>query len=243
MNVVVQTPRPVHIDISVNFHGATSGDTLVMKVKGYGHAISQQLFGLDTDLTGPNFNHVDYYDPVGRWGAVTKFYTDVQDVLTWLASLHHVWTNEMKNWMIGDITEGGTPARPMWWAFNNQGVKVLRCGTSVFGENVVLVEAKDGVPVQYVYDDVYPSEAAGTSVHPIVFYRIFGMRKADVGKVTHQSHPWLVHRCNQANAGNTIDWYPKGATIYYPVLDYADWMPNTKATMMLLPKILFYEAA
>lgn len=246
MNIQVLSPRPIS-SLSVKIHGISTppaGDTLVLKVRGYGHDVAVKLFGLDTTLTKDNFNHVDYYDPVGRWSAVTKFYADVQDILPFLRALHPVWTNEMENWLMGDITEGGVPSRPMWWANNNQNQRVLRCGTSVFGENVVMVEARNGLPVEYVYDDLYPAEPSTTRVHPIPFYRVIGMRKSDLGKVTHQSHPWLVHRCNQANSNpvpNTIDWYPKCTTIYYPVLEYADWMPNTKATMMLLPKVMFYE--
>lgn len=244
MNILVKSPRPVS-RVSVNFHGITSPDqTLILKVRGYGHDVAVNLFGLDTTLTKDNFNHVDYYDTVGRWSAVTKFYVDVQDVLPFIRSLHPVWTSEMENWLIGDITDGGVPSRPMWWAEKN-GIPVLRCGTSVFGENVVMVEAQNGKPVEYVYDDKYPTEPSGTS-HPIAFYRVFGMRKSDIGRVTHQSHPWFVHRCNQANSKpmpNTIDWYPKGTTIYYPVLDYADWQPNTNAGMMLIPKVLFYGQA
>lgn len=233
--------------ISVYMHGNNvpppSGETVLMKVKGYGHPESIELFGLDTRLTKDNFNHVDYYDEVGRWNAVTKFYLDVQDTLPALRDLHETWTQPMENWLIGDTTDGAPPGRPMWWALKD-GRRVLRCGSSVFGENVVKVEAHDGMPVEYVLDDVYPEEPSQTRAHPISFYRVIGMRKADVGNVSHQSHPWFVHRCNQANSRpvhNTIDWLPKGETIYYYVLDYSDWMPNTKAAMMLLAKVLFYK--
>jgi len=35
-------------------------NTLVMKIKGYGHQVSSDLFGLDTRLTKDNFNHVNF---------------------------------------------------------------------------------------------------------------------------------------------------------------------------------------
>lgn len=210
-----------------------SPDTVLLKVKGYGHQVSVDLFELDTDLTGPNFNHVDYYDQFGRWNAVTKFYNDVQDVLPWLKSLHPSWTQPMENWLIGDTTGGDKPSRPMWWAEKN-GVRVLRCGTSCFGENLVMVEAVNGKPVEYTFRDSYPGI---NIVVDIPFVRVIGMRRSDIGKVTHQSHPWFIHRANQA-ANNIVDWYPKGTTIYYPILDYADWGINTKVTRMFLPKVL-----
>lgn len=222
--------------IQVRRGASPSADTVLLKVKGYGHQVSKDLFELDTDITGPNFNHVDYYDQFGRWNAVTKFYNDVQDVLPWLKSLHEFWTQPMENWLIGDTTGGDPPSRPMWWAEKN-GERVLRCGTSVFGENVVMVEAVGGKPVEYTFRDSYPGI---NIVVDIPFVRVIGMRRSDIGKVTHQSHPWFVHRANQA-ANNILDWYPKGTTIYYPILDYADWGVNTKVTRMFLPKVLCYS--
>jgi len=213
-----------------------------MKIKGYGHQVSSDLFGLDTRLTKDNFNHVNYYDPVGGWSAVSKFYLDVQDTLVWIRSLHQEWTREQENWLIGDITGGGMPSRPMWWALKN-GQRFLRCGTSAFGENVVMIEASNGLPVEYMYNDKYPGEPATMKPHPIKFWRVIGMKKTDLYNVTHQSHPWFVHRCNQANSRpvhNTIDWNTKGKIIYYPILDYSDWMPNTRFNKMLIPKVLFY---
>lgn len=216
-------------------------DSVVLKVKGYGHPEIIQWFGLDTRLTKPNFNHVDTYDPIGRWSAVTRFQTLSVADYEWLKSIQPNFTREAENWLIGDRTEG-PPSRPMWWDEKN-GQRVLRCGASVFGENPVLVEARDGRPVEYVFEDTYPTEPGNARKHPIVFFRVIGMKPEDRATATNARHPYWIQRCNQANSSpqeNTIDWYPKGVTIFYPVLDYSRWPLNTGFTNAFIARVFFY---
>lgn len=216
---------------------APAENTVIRKVRGYGHADIADLFGLDTNLTGPNFNHVNYYHPGGGgFSAVTNFYKSVD--YAYLMKLQPNPSRPVENWLIGDVTAGGKPSRPLWWDLDNQGQRLLRCGSSVFGENVVAVDAVNGKPTVYYFWAAYPGR---TKEESIPFHRVRGLKPSEMGKVTHQSHPWLIHRCNQANEGNVIDWYPKGETIYYPVWDPMYWQMNTGVTAIYIPAVMFYS--
>lgn len=213
-------------------------DTALRITRQYGDPVMVKYYGLTTALTKDNFCHIDLFDPEGGFGAVTKFWTLCEGKGTeyqFLMSLQpgDVPESEMykkENFLIGDVTEGGPPSRPLWWAKTNLQQVVLRCGTSVCGAQPVLIQTKDGIPIVDIFSrQKYPAEPAGTS-HDIPCYRVVGMTKADLWKVTNQSHPYWIHQWSEAmsrqGVHDIINWEPRGGKIYSPVWG-ASWKTNT----------------
>lgn len=113
----------------------------------------------------------------------------------------------------------GTPTRPYWLVEGGE----LRFGTILFGRQQVQVETyPDGTPVEYERKGKYPARDADEW---IVFYRVLGLRKADYGKVTHESHPWLVQQCTAIEGGKATD-LPRGVVHYHPVWSDLDFPSN-----------------
>lgn len=188
-----------------------------------------------------NFRHSDLWSVKNGFGAVTSFYHDIpfEYVKGIQVEESGVTLNEKINWLIGDTTDGGKPERPMWWAWGKDGsTKVLRCGTSSFSGNPVLIETDAaGKPIIEVYHTAYPGR---NDVEPVPFYRVAGLPAAEMGNANPAETPYWIQRCSQGIwdknlKKDTIDWYPKGGTIYYPFFSYADFPTNTGSPDMLMP--------
>lgn len=130
------------------------------------------------------------------------------------------------------------------------GAMVLRCGTSVFGEQQRLIKTnQDGSPVISKFITNYPTTPTVKELIP--FYHVVGMPKSMIPVMTaeqaegvdlHQKYPYWIQKCNQAvwkNGIDTIDWFPK-EPIYYAIWSMEDWATNTQTTDMLMSAIAFH---
>lgn len=212
-------------------------DTMLATTRQYGDPVMVRDYGLTTALTGDNFSHINLYDPDGGFNAVTKFWTLCEgegDEYRFMMSLQpaDVPPEEMykkENFLIGDVTAGGRPSRPLWWARTSTGQTVLRCGTSVPGSQPVLIRTKNGIPLVDTFQGKYPAEPAG-KVHDIPCYRLVGMTAEDMWNVTHKSHPWFIHQWSEAmtrwGVHDLINWKPRGGEIFSPFWG-TSWRTNT----------------
>lgn len=123
------------------------------------------------------------------------------------------------NWLVNhDLDEGGTPSRP-YWMKNGQ----FRFGTILFGEQLCRVQTdEDGKPVEYIRRGQFPAKGYDEW---ITFYRVVGLRRHEMGSVTHESHPWLVQQCTAIEGGKGTD-KPRGVVHYHPVWSDIDWTTN-----------------
>lgn len=208
--------------------------TGVFMVRGYGDPLMVELMGLDTSLTGPNFNHVDLWHPSGGWGAVHKFQILDRQAMDYLISLQPDDLNDWgftlaqkMNWLVG-VTDGTTPDRPYWTegARWNGNWTSFSFGIMVFGHQLIKVETDaEGKPVEYPFVTSFPNSPGK---RPVTFYKPVGMRRSDIGKFTHRTHPWFIQKAAAANHNpkpNTIDYNPRGV-MYHPVWDLRDWRTN-----------------
>lgn len=119
------------------------------------------------------------------------------------------------NWL---VNHDGSAVRPYWIAKNE-----TRFGTILFGRQLVRVETDAaGKPVEYVRRGQYPGRGYDEM---ITFYRVAGMRRHEMGQVTHESHPWLVQQCTAIEGGKATD-KPRGVVHYHPIWSDNDWPTN-----------------
>ena len=218
----------------------------VFKTLGYGDPIIVELMGLDTTLTGPNFDHIDLYSPTGGWGAVHKFQILDRQAMEYLKSIQPddfmEWGftfNQKMNWLVG-WTDEGSPSRPYWtkgdsWDGNWTSFVF---GIMVFGHQLVKVETDaNGKPVEYMFNTGFPNSSAKRTV---TFYKPIGMKRSEIGKFTHQTHPWFIQKATAANHNpkpNSIDYFPRGV-MYHPVWDLNDWKTNYGSDLYLAKDFL-----
>ncbi|MDL1909709.1 hypothetical protein FBQ81_03295 [Chloroflexi bacterium CFX6] len=125
------------------------------------------------------------------------------------------------NWLVNH-TLSGAPTRP-YWMVERAGKMELQFGTILFGNQLCQVETDgNGQPVEYVRRGQYPARA---NQEMITFYRVIGMRRWQMGQVTHQTHPWLIQQCTAIEGGASTD-RPRGVVHYHPVWSDIDWPSN-----------------
>jgi hypothetical protein len=230
------------LSVSVKFK-----PTGVFTTRGYGDPVMVDLMGLDTSLTGPNFNHVDLYSPTGGWGAVHKFQFLDRQALNYLISIQpddfSQWgftLNQKMNWLV-ENRDGKTPDRPYWtrggdWDGNWTSFEF---GIMVFGHQLVRVETDvNGNPVPYQFRTNFPNSP---KVRDVTFYRPVGMKRSEIGRFTHATHPWFIQKATAANHNpkpNSIDYAPRGV-MFHPVWDLGDWRTNFGSDLFLARDFLF----
>jgi hypothetical protein len=217
-------------------------DTMMVELMSYGD--SQDVidyFGLTCEHLWyepkSNFRHADLYSIVGGFSAVTNFYKDLSSLYDYIVGLQpedpYSSVQSRVNWLIGDTRGGDKPKRPMWWAQDKTG-DVLRCGTSGFGGNPILIETKNGKPVIELHTAQYP---ARDKLEQIPFYRVVGMPKSALASASREETPYWIHRCSEAlwkDGRDVILWSTKGGIILYPFMSFADYPNNTGQVDMLI---------
>jgi hypothetical protein len=91
----------------------------------------------------------------------------------------------------------------------------------VFGGQKIKVEVDGaGAPKVYQFKAYYQSETQA-DLRMLDFYNLVGMRRADMGKYTHATHPWFIQRGTWATMpdNNYHDTWHSGI-VYHPV-----WSP------------------
>lgn len=218
----------------------------IFKTRGYGDPVMVELMGLHTDLTGPNFNHVDLWSPSGGWGAVHKWQILDRQAFNYLKAIQpddfSEWgfiIEQKMNWLIGQ-TDGTPPSRPYWTEGDNwtgNWSKFL-FGIMVFGHQLVKVETDTGgKPIPYVFRTSFPESSQKRDV---IFYKPVGMKRSEIGKFTHETHPWFIQKTTAANERpqpNTIDYAPRGV-MFHPVWDLNDWTTNYGSDLYLAKDFL-----
>lgn len=123
------------------------------------------------------------------------------------------------NWLCNhEMTETSTPSRP-YWIVKDQ----TRFGTILFGEQLCRVQTdEDGDPVEYIRRGQFPAKGYDEW---ITFYRVVGLRRHEMGSVTHESHPWLVQQGTAIEGGKGTD-RPRGVVHYHPVWSDIDYPTN-----------------
>ncbi|HEY5730464.1 MAG TPA: hypothetical protein VIS72_10465 [Anaerolineales bacterium] len=218
----------------------------IFETRGYGDPIIMELMGLDTNLTGPNFNHIDLYSPTGGWGAVHKFQKLDRQAMDYLKSIQPndmaEWgftINQKMNWLVGH-SDGTVPDRPYWTKGDswNRNWTSFVFGIMVFGHQLVKVETNaSGKPREWVFNTTFPNSPKKRDV---VFYKPVGMKRSEIGKFTHETHPWFIQKATAANHNpkpNSIDYAPRGV-MYHPVWDLSDWQTNFGSDLYLAKDFL-----
>lgn len=117
------------------------------------------------------------------------------------------------------VNHEGSGERPYWM----KGTTTLYFGTILFGRQLVQVETDgEGKPVEYVRRGKYPARDVEEM---IAFYRVIGMRRWQMGDVSHTKTPWLVQQCTAIEGGKATDT-PRGAVHYHPIWSDVDWPTN-----------------
>ncbi|HAV78463.1 MAG TPA: hypothetical protein DCX53_14030 [Anaerolineae bacterium] len=220
----------------------------IFNVRGFGDPFMVEYMGLSTNLEGANFNHVDMWSPTAGWGAVHKFQKLDRQALDYLMSIqpndesiYGFSFEEKMNWLVGEITDGSNPARPYWsdgarWSGN---WKSFRFGTMVFGNQQVKVETNaNGKPVEYKFLTSYPSTSGKQQ---ITFYKPVGMKRSEIGKFTHETHPWFIQMATSAERRprpDSINYRPRGV-IYHPIWDLEDWPSNYGSDLYIARETLY----
>jgi hypothetical protein len=115
------------------------------------------------------------------------------------------------NWL---VNHGGKGNRPYWM----NGTSTLYFGPLLFGGQLVEID-----PEVETFRGVYPGETS--SMHNIRFHKVLGLRKSEMGKVTHKSHPHKIQHATAADKPDVYREFPRGTEIFHPVWDSRDWPP------------------
>ena len=234
-------------------------NTRIVKTRGYGDDIMIRRMGLDTRLTGDNFNHADYWASAGikpsgvhspDWAAVTKFQCLGRAEMEYLQSIQpddfYIWgfTFEKKmNWLVG---EGTPPARPYWtlgdkWSGSWD---EFRFGTMVFGHSRVRVKTNPDGSLKVTkflteYREIVNGEVKWLTGE-VEFLEVDGFKPAMMDK-TKYPLVWLIENCyiQQATeaygtpaADNVINDVPRGV-MYHPVWDVGAYPSNYGSALYL----------
>jgi hypothetical protein len=210
--------------------------------------------GLDTRLTGDNFNHADFWASEGikpsgvhspNWAAVTKFQTLGRAEMEYLKSIQpddsYLWgftLAQKMNWLIGDATND-PPARPYWtigdkWSGN---WTTFRFGTMVFGHSCVRVKTNaDGSLKVTKFLTEYRNIVNGVTTWltgEVEFLEVDGFKPEMMDK---DKYPvaWLLENgyiqqateaYGTASAANVINAAPRGI-MYHAVWSPEFWQSN-----------------
>lgn len=187
----------------------------VFEVKRYGDPWMSAMMGLSYKQQGSNFQNVSLFAPGGGFGAVTKFQRLDAPAVAYLRGIQKpdkYSVAEKMAWLWGE-------GRPY---FDVRDAPVF--GTIVFGGQLVQVETVNDIPQPYEFMGQYQQDPINAP-HPILFYKLLGLRAADFGKFTHASHPWLIQKCTSVGVGDRYIDTPRG-TIYHPVWSPLDYPSN-----------------
>lgn len=198
--------------------------------------------GMDTAKEGfSSFQEVPLFTPAGGFGAISQFQRLANTEEICLSSMQNAddgfgFTVEQK--VYGWLISGINGEREYW---KKDGALVF--GTMVNGGQVIQVETDgQGRPVEYVFKANYRNDPVAMGKHDITFYKLLGLRRSQVAdvaaqRITHKTHPHLVHRC-------TVAWYPDNrytdhtpkGIIYTPVWSPLDYPPNTGGNALYIAK-------
>lgn len=145
--------------------------------------------------------------------------------------------------------------RPYWTVdggWDDGKWSAFRFGTIVFGGQMVQVEVNErDEPVVYKFKARYPSEEknsadpfwdnykvslGGNDKDGIEFYKLIGLLRTDMYKVSHETHPWLIQQCTSVSGDNVYNRTPRGLTIYHPVWDPRDWKLSSGGTSLYIAR-------
>lgn len=226
---------------TLQFSPPQTSEPGIFRTRGYGDPFMIETMGLSTDLTGPNFDHVDLWSPTGGWGAVSKWQILDRQAFAYLESIqpddYAQWgytLHQKMNWLIGN-RDDGVPSRPYWTrgADWDEAWTKFEFGIMVFGHQLVKVQTyPNGQPIPYKFVTRYPERAKS---EVIIFYKPVGMKRSQIGEFTHESHPWFIQKCTAANERpqpDSITYAPRGV-MYHPVWDLDDWTTNFGSDLYL----------
>lgn len=215
-------------------------------IRKWGDARMIQLMGYDTAITGGNFQVFALFTPTGEFGAVSQFQILDLAAMNLLKSLQRAGLNttydENVNWLVG--AGEGRPYFTIGGAWKDNNWTRFLFGTLVFGGQKIAVEMSGGAPVEYVFEGKYKEETGGK--HPITFYKLQGLRRADIplvysGVISHASHPHLIQKATAANAsggGNVYTDYPDDPK-FHPVWSPLDWSSNGGNQLFIAKDFVF----
>jgi len=225
-------------------------NTRLVRTRGYGDPIMVQRMGLDTRLTGDNFNHADFWASEGikpngvhspNWAAVTKWQALGRAEMEYLKSIQpddfHIWgftLAQKMNWLVG---EGTPPARPYWTLGDkwDGAWESFRFGTMVFGHSRVRVKTNaDGslkvTKFMTEYRDIDPATGVTTWLTgEVEFLEVDGFRP-EMMDVDKYPVAWLlengyIQQATEAYGVNVINDVPRGV-MYHPVWSPEVWPSN-----------------
>ena len=194
-----------------------------------------EKMGLDTAGLGTtNFQNIDLFTQNDWFKSVSVFQKLGKDELDYLIAIQPVDAGSFSSkmgFLCGERI--GPPERPYWtrggdWKLLHGGDTSIsfEFGTMVFGGQLVKVETDvNNLPKLYRFMARYQSET-DAQVRLLDFYKLIGMRRAEMGKFTHATHPWFIQRCTWAGWGNTYNDTWNSGKIYHPVWSPYDYPAN-----------------
>lgn len=192
----------------------------VRTVRRWGDRVLVDLLKADVELVGTTNFQVVKTATFGEDGKpffndIVRFQVVDHAFLTSLQYPSDGYSAKQKmNWL---VNTDGNGVRPYWM----KGSPNLYFGPLVFGGQKVLIGE------ELIAWGQYPNR---TREEWIRFFRLIGLRKADMDKVRtgairHQTHPWLIQRATEAGSGNKYIDFPRGE-IFHPVWSDLDWPCN-----------------
>lgn len=237
------------VDAKVRFPQSGTSPQLpagVFEARRYGDPIMVAMCGLDTRITGGNFQNILLYNPEGGFGSIYKTQQVNREAFEYLKSIQpkgggYTITEQM-NWFYGRMPEtGGNPGRPYWtlypFRWNDTGWSVSYFGTLIWGGQLVRVKVdSQNKPITTKFFAKYP---AREDKEDILFYELDSencFRRADISAgVTPATHPLKFQRCTSAEvrrdangniiAHNVYEPAPRG-TLIHPVWSPLDFRLN-----------------
>lgn len=213
--------------ITVTISDVNPNPSNVYRVRKWGDRVLVDLLGATTALVGDNFqvvktaslsdNGAPEFNDIARVQIVDEVY------LTEIQCADEYTVESKMNWLINIDGKG---VRPYW----KDGGERLKFGPFVFGGQWVQL----GEEITVRGD--YPNKPDQW----ITMRRVIGLRKADMAKVSHTSHPYLIQRCTEVYGKDVYNDAPRGI-IYHPVWSDEDFPVNYGDGKMWLP-VEFLEA-
>ena len=217
-----------------------SGPAGVYTVRKWNDPVLRDLGGWSYEqVQVENFQAVMLFTTKGGFDAITQFQrlgAEYGAYYNFLKSLQreqggqYGGIDQIMNFLVNHDADTGPKKRPYW---NKDGEFCF--GTIVFGGQKVQVETHpDGTPVASYFTAAYPNR---TQTEMIKFYKLVGMRKNQMGLVTHQTHPWLIQRATAVDKNENYIEFPRGVEHLSPVWDDRDW-PSNNGPLYLAAKFL-----